>query len=375
MSIERFLYPRLKGPRFEDRAIPLEFLRDLAVLEEMVVELAKLEFLRDNPNRKRSPKGFTEGIELKLTAIEDGSARPIISLVVASTALFPLNHQTFFERARDNIVKAIAAAENSLPVTGYLPEKTLTYFDRIGRSLRDGEAIEFTTPTSQEAAKLTKETRRRLVLASSRAQGMTEDTTIRGCVPEADQENMSFEVRLLDGTKVKGDIAPQHLDTIRDAWNGYSTGTRVLIQGIGRFNRNERLQALESIEHICLLDPLDVPARLEELRSLRDGWLEGQGLAPPSEGLDWLSHAFDRNYPEDLPLPFLYPTEEGGIQAEWSLGPNEVSLEIDLKSHTSDWHKLNVETDTDESRSLHLDNQSEWKDMVGWIRDMNGGEE
>ena len=84
MNTEPFLRPRLTGRRFEGHAIPLEFLKDLAVLEEMIVEVAKWRFLEKNPDRTRSPRGFTKGIELKLTGVEDGSAIAVISLVVAS---------------------------------------------------------------------------------------------------------------------------------------------------------------------------------------------------------------------------------------------------------------------------------------------------
>jgi hypothetical protein len=373
MTTEPFLRPRLTGTRFEGRAIPLEFLKDLAVLEEMIVEVAKTEFLKDHPGRKRSPRGFTEGIEMKLTGLEDGSAIPVISLVVAATGLFPPDNQTYFERARDAVVNAIGAAEQNQSITDHLPEKTLGYFDRIGRSLRDGEAIEFTTSARTTPAKLTKETRRKLVLASSKVQELTEDTTVRGIVPEADQEKMTFEVQFPDGRRVPAPIAAQHLDTIIETFNGYRLGSRVLLQGIGRFNRNERLLSFDSIEHISILDPLDIPARLDELRSLEDGWLEGQGCAPSHEGLDWLSQAFDQRYPDEFPLPHLYPTAEGGLRAEWSIGHNDITLEIDVGTHSGQWHKLDMDSDKDESRSLNLEEDEDWKWLVGQIQQLTGG--
>lgn len=372
MSAEPFLRPRLSGPRFEGHAIPLEFLRDLAVLEEMIVEVAKWRFLRDHPDRKRSPRRFTEGIELKLTGIEDGSAILAIGLFFASNTLFPTDNQAYFEDARDAIVSAISAAEQNTEITEHLPARALSYFDRMGRSLRDGEAIEFSTPSQSEAARLTKETRRKLLLASS-ARELTEETIIRGVIPEADQDEMTFKVQLIDGRKVRAPMATQHLEAIIEAFNGYKHGVRVLLQGVGKFNRNERLQGFESIEHISILDALDVPARLEELRGLQDGWLDGKGTAPSGEGLDWLADAFGRYFPDDLPLPFVYPAAEGGVQAEWSPKPHEITIEIDLAAHTGAWHDLNMDTDAEESRDLNLDKPDDWAWLAAKVKQITGG--
>ena len=55
MSIPDFLRPKLVGKRFEDHSIPLELLGDLAVLEAMVIEVAKWRYLQDNPDRKLTP--------------------------------------------------------------------------------------------------------------------------------------------------------------------------------------------------------------------------------------------------------------------------------------------------------------------------------
>ncbi len=89
-------------------------------------------------------------------------------------------------------------------------------------------------------------------------------------------------------------------------------------------NCNGKLVRFDSIEHINTLDALDplnaldIGARVDELRALKDGWLEGEGKSLRSEGLDWLVTACASHYPERTPLPHLYPTPEGDIRAEWS---------------------------------------------------------
>ena len=393
MSAESFLRLRLTGDRFEGHAIPLGFLKDLAVLEKMIVEVAKAEFLKEHHGYQRVPRGFTKGIELKLTGIEEGSAVAVISLnVVPSPQFWNL---PYFERAREALVYMIGAAEQNRSITEYLSEKTLRSFDRFVRNLRDNEAIEFTTPTRDTSAKLTKESRQRLVPATVGDGGptgetmisymkseaipdalsikeLTEETTVRGTVPEADQDHMTFEVQPIVGQKVKKvPIPPQHLDTILEAFRRYKDGTRVLLQGVGRFDQVNHLLGFDSIEHISILKALDISAQLDDLRLMKNGWLEGEGLAPPPEGLDWLSQAFDDHYSENLPPPYLYPTEEGGVQAEWSFKQDEVSLRIDLGSHAGGWHALNMETDADASRTLNLDRAESWDWIGGQIQQMS----
>ena len=371
MSKIIFLTPRFTGTRFEEHAIPLEFLKDLAVLEEMIIEVAKWKFLQEHPERKRVPRGFTKGIELKMTDVENGSAKPIIALFIAAATFLPVN-QTYFEQARDGLVNAIAAAEQNTSITAHLPEKALGYFDPLGRSLREGEALEFIVPSQPMPARLTKETRRKLVLASASVKEITEETTIRGMIPEADQDNMTFEILMADGRKARAPMTAQHRETIIEAFTGYKDGIRVSLQGIGSFSRLGKLQRLESVEQIGLLDPLDVQARLDELRGLRDGWLEGEGIAPKEIGLDWFAQTFEHNFPDDLPLPHIYPTAEGGVQAEWSLKPNEVSLEIDFEQYTGEWHALNLLSAEEEARTLNLNDQQDWKWIADQIRNLGG---
>ena len=119
---------------------------------------------------------------------------------------------------------------------------------------------------------------------------------------------------------------------------------------------------------------LNIRARLDELRQLTDGWADGMqaaadwgngyGKAPSPAGLDWLAAGFDRHYPDYAPLPFLYPTPEGGVQVEWSLGPQDISLEVNLATGQAWWHRLDLSTDNDAERDLTLDTAG-WQWLVG----------
>ncbi len=198
MTAQEFLKPRLVGPRFEEHSIPLEILKDLSVLNEMIIEVAKWKYLNDHTDRKRIPRGFTDGVELRLAAIEEGSVRPVIVLFVAAMGLHPTANHHYLESARDAIIQAIEAAEHNRLATEFLPENPLSYFDRIGRSLQDGEAIEFQPPgqpTSAAPARLTRETRRTLILTATHTQTFSEERTLRGRISAADKDKKTFEIQ------------------------------------------------------------------------------------------------------------------------------------------------------------------------------------
>lgn len=370
-----FLDPRLVGDRFDQHSIPLEVLKDLAVLEDLIVDVAKWHFLKDNPERQRVPRGFSDQISLDVKGIGEGSAIPKIVLCIAAGAtesLFPLDHRHCFEKARSSVIDAVNAAQFDESLKSILTDSHLAYFDRIGRSLRDGESIELDYKDSERPARLNRATRRKLTLSAASIQQLTEEVSLRGAICEADQRKGRFELELVDKTIIRAPIQSEHIATIFEAFKGYQNGLRVGIDGVGVFARNGGLKSIESIEQISILDVMDVGARLDELKLLRNGWLEGKGRAPKAEHLDWLVESFERFYPDELPIPYLYPTEEGGVQAEWTIARSEASLEIDLKGRTSSWHQLDLDSDDEDEAQLDLGNAKGWVKLARLLTNLRG---
>ena len=117
-------------------------------------------------------------------------------------------------------------------------------------------------------------------------------------------------------------------------------------------------------------DPLDVPSRLREFRAMADGWYEGEGVAPCTEGLDWFTATFTRYYPSDIPLPHTYPTPKGGIEMEWSIYKHSVILEVDLSTHQGDYLEFDDGSDVENTRTLDLDSADGWIWMIDNIRQL-----
>ncbi len=361
--------------------IPLEILSDISALREMIIDVANWRYKLDHPQRKRSPKRFAENVSLNLVGINEGSAIPLIDMTVHASGSsnapelpgMPSELGRYLNEARASIIAAVGAAERDEPIVDHLPQELLRHFNRIGTRLRSDESVVFAHPGSENRPRLTQESRRRL-LDASKIKEFTNEVTIRGSIPEVDQDRMSFELQLPNGRKLAGKMHDHNLDTIMETFNRYATDAKVLIRGIGRYDRKQRLARLEMIDELIALDPLDVPARLDELRELRDGWYDGEGEALDGNALNWLSESFDSFYPNESPLPHVYPTVDGGVQAEWSFPPNEISLEIDLATRCGKLHLLNLENDAEETETFDLKDAANWMEFSSRIELLSAGQ-
>jgi len=112
----------------------------------------------------------------------------------------------------------------------------------------------------------------------------------------------------------------------------------------------------------------DFSSRLDEFRAIEDGWLDGGETAPSPHCIDWLSSNLKRYYSSDLPMPYIYPTPEGGVSLEWSLGPYRASLEIDLDTRQAEWHCLDLSTDDPCEQDLQLDIPQDWEWLASELR-------
>lgn len=361
---QEFLKPKLVGERFQGPAVPLEVLTDFVALQEMLVETAKWKFRQEHPNRERVQRNFAKDIEIQLVGIEEGSA--ILAIVLSFSSLLPTlfspenlpENAKYFEQAKTEIVNAIAqSSEGRSP---QLPPNLLSYFDRFGRSLRSGESIEF--PHGERPVALTPEVRKQLIRAA-KVEVWTEELALRAKIYEADQAHDSFEFEMSDGTRAKAPLDDKYRDAVLDAFRGYRDGAFVLIQGVVQRDRSDRLKGFESIEHVTPLDSLDVTLRLEQIAAMQDGWLDGKGRAPAKDKLEWLADAFDANFDSDLPLPYLYPTAEGGVQAEWSLNDWAVTFEIDLDKKAGEYQALNLKDQTCTELQITLAEHDGWSQL------------
>lgn len=355
--------PRYEGSRFEEHRLPLELVDDLLTLRNMTVEMAKALYLRDNEGRQRVPKNFTNGISIELAGIAPGSTIPQLLLVAALQAGSPANtgYVDYFMRATEHILHAIEIAHGNQNPQGTLPDHVLNHFNRLGRNLREDERIVF----GDTPAVLDRDSRKRLVLAASKAQEYKAVFELRGIVTAMDKAQKTFEIQTAAGAKVKGNYPPEYLDVLQEAFVNMEAGKKVLLKGTGVFNAEDKLMSIETVEEAAELEPLDVPARLEELALLPQGWLDGEAGAPlDPAGIKWLGGVFEQSYDSDtLPLPATFPTPDGNIQFEWSLNGQEIALTVDLATRQGAYYALHTQTQAEIAEDLNLTSSDAWQHL------------
>jgi hypothetical protein len=108
-----------------------------------------------------------------------------------------------------------------------------------------------------------------------------------------------------------------------------------------------------------------ISRRIKDLSSRSDGWLDGEGQAMPPGSDTWLIDNFSQL--DFITPPAIFPTPEGNLIAEWSLGPWEASAEVNLKTRTVLLHALDTETLVEREETLSLDTAQAWKRIPEFI--------
>lgn len=354
MSKTEFTAPRFCGKRFDEHTLPLELAEDLVAYQKLVVELAKHLFIRQNTDRQRVPKGFGKDFHLHIERIEAGSAQPVLALVSPESLGLGDGEHHFFEAARDLVARCIAAVGGALPEE--FPRELLTHFNKLGRSLREGESIEF--PVDQASAgaagSLTPPRRRSLVLAASRF--YEREIELEGTVGEADWEKSTFRLRLDDGTTV---TVPMETGFHESAGRcGGRVRHLARVRGVASFDASDRLQKITQVDELEAAWNYEIAVKFEALADLPDGWFDGCAGPLPKEALEQVAAAFVHHHPDSLPVPAIVPTPEGGLLVEWS-DPLDPSLDIDLSTLHGELHLLRpFESDLEED--FDFNREGEW---------------
>lgn len=356
------------GERFAAGVIPVDVLPELAAYRDAIVAAAKGLFRKEHYGRRRVPKGFEASIRLVLAgAIYPGSAvaevRRLPSLHTPGTqATLPVPDEV--DGAVEYVERWFAAAVNdsALPDDLALPDQRRVEraLASIGRHLLSEEALETRTNQRLSGARFTFEARRKLAERTGRRDIEVDFDSLSGVVVAVtvSEDGQTFTLDLGD-QGVHSSIAfdPDRHDPLSIV-APHGRPIPVTVNFSARVDAHDfKVTRIEDVSSLVVEDSdLDIGferpdrqlflAAIAEFEAMGDGWFDGIGHAPTTESLEWarapLLQACVEN---DVALPWLYPTPEGGVRAEWEAGALRASAVYDPEDGVLRLVRVNLETD------------------------------
>ena len=324
---------KFKGGRFEEHAIPLEVLKDLSSLKDILDDIARENF-KTTKNRQHLPINFDKNISIALGGIDKDSA--ILSLLFVAYNSLSAPEFENYTYARDRIIECVRQASEDLPITA-ISKESLVLFDKFGRTLRENEYIELSSGNENNKAVIySQKTRESILKKYDTPELLTKDISLKGKFYSVDTDKNTYGFKTIYGenivSAIKDDFKYEIVDYIKQSLRDVF----FFIEGVGVYENN-KLKTISEISQINQLDELDISVRLVELSTLKKGWLDGEGEPLSKEFMSWIEKSFEDSYQSTLPLPHLFPMENGGISAEWfkddRLCKCDIALEIN-PNHT-----------------------------------------
>ena len=84
---------------------------------------------------------------------------------------------------------------------------------------------------------------------------------------------------------------------------------------------------------------------------------------PHPEDVAWIGVKLEGNWLDDMPIPFIFPTEYGGLNIEWYVGHAEHSLEVDFANHTGMWAWWDSRSGQVHEETLNLKQDVDWRKL------------
>jgi hypothetical protein len=351
---EILLEPHFEGERFRNQSLPLVLLRDLEALQGIILEIAKDDYRQAHPNRQRLPRGFSEHLELHLST-RPGSFVAEVALIKDDALLAGCDpHLDQARRACARFVDVLAhVQEQRQGPPPLLPDAAWSYLEKFGRGLQPEESIRLTGVEAVEV-RLTRELRRRLLLSRPGSEPLTEEVRVLAKLVDVRPREHVMTLYLGDGRMISAVISDQQVNDLGRVTVSEFGRRWVLVKGIASLDVNQQLLRIEDAETVEPLDALDPLVQLEQLRQLPAGWMDGEGLPPGSELLSLVGQWLEEHQHDDGEPPRLYPTAEGGVEAEWRIGRLDLSIEFDASSDMAEWHALDLDSGVVDEQQVSL---------------------
>nr|WP_218681194.1 hypothetical protein [Rhodococcus qingshengii] len=339
---------RLSGARFESEGMPADALVEVAAFEDILRSLIRLYWLDRHPGRKRIPSGYDNEITLRLSAVGEGSAVPMLeydSALRAGDLFGPDDIIQDYSRAVDVVEEFIKYGYTD---RGQIPTDIRRLpapkVKRFGQTMRKGETIQVaTTPTVDwdTVTRYTPDARSNALV--SLVGNFTRRVTIEGRVIDF---NVSSGRLLVRDRERKRDITIPYLESgVAVRIDSARQLFECAAEGIGEFSADGRLTRLVAVDSLNVIDVTEdarvARAALDALAELDEGWVDGESGDSIAASVIERGHAvIDAMITLSNITRTVAPTEDGGVSFFWHEAENQLSIEVepsgDLYVHTTD---------------------------------------
>ena len=301
---------KFDGPRFAQHHAPVRVLTELAVMQKLVEEVARRLFLDTHPDRARVPRGHMERVQLAIGPTEANCySIPVFNLPTEKKADGPDLLAQCFER--------IVLLTNDKTARDSAAPAELNALSMLGRSLADDESLTFYRDT--RSARIDIPFRQKL--AKEMKQSFWRELEIEGEV-SALSDTLGIASIVADGTTYEVPFKEKERSQLAQAYQARPL-TRVHAVGLaearGASWRFASDRTIELTDHERSPDITSVWRRLEALAKMREDWRDEDGEPPTDDALASARVVLARLLADDplLARPNVYPTDEGGVIADW----------------------------------------------------------
>ena len=106
-----------------------------------------------------------------------------------------------------------------------------------------------------------------------------------------------------------------------------------------------------------------IPHQLKAYFTANDSPDDPDVQPPRPEDVAWINAKLGENWLDNMPIPFIFPTECGGLNIEWYIGHAEHSMEIDFANHTGIWAWWDSKSGQVHEETLNLKQNMDWQKL------------
>ena len=321
-SGNEFLEVTFEGGRFAKHSVPVTVLAELNTLQQLILRVARHVFFQHHAERKRVPRGFWEAAQLHLAASTPNCFTAELRRPESFWRGATLFDRNLFEQARDTTLAALHAAANDNALPSSFPVGAVDLLVAFGRQLGDDEGLLVRGGGSPLIARVDQATRQRIARIAMRP--LEREESIDGEVEQLDDVADRFWIRPRGGERVEIPFKSNQRAALLEALQMRPI-VRVRVRGQLVYAAQRKMKSVDELE---LVDDERAPEvqklwdRVDSLRSVGDGWLDGDGIAPAERALTHAREVLGRLLVDhrDIQRPKIFPTPDGGVQAEWVIG-------------------------------------------------------